>query len=889
MWTRKAWERVSYVRPKVSLGKFLQWRWLGRKTSNNLFRRTKKTVFRTFLVTLGVTFAICPRIFSYNIAIWPGPDASVWAPSLNITNVVAISGGDTHGLALRSDGTIVFVSGGYYPPPDATNAVQIASGWCHDLAVKADSTVAEWNLGNYNCGSTAPGTTSMPAGLTNIIAAAGGYHHSLVLQADGTCVSWGWMTVGPGYVPAGLSNVTAIAAGFDVSAALRSDGSVANWGYTGYGGTGGDGLTGISAIAMGYSSGVAVRTNGTVVVWGGSIPSPPVALTNVLKIGAKEEWACALQANGALIGWGSGAQINCPNQPLTNILQLAPMSWQGMLLVGDGPPQPLWILSNVVAIAASAVQFTGEAVGTEPLAYQWFFNGTNLPSATSPTLTFTNVQPDQAGAYFVVVSNAFGVRTNAGAQLATIPMSLTTQPANQTAFGGDTVTMNVGVQGAGLVYQWQFGGTNLDGQTNAQLVLANVTTNQAGNYSVSITNSYGSAASTNATLAVVPVTITSQPAGVSCYVGDSASFSVTVAKNGPFSYQWRQNETDVSGATNATLALTNLATTNSGNYTVFVANPYGSLESAPAYLSVVNSKPIISSQPASRGGYFGSSASFQVTANGSKPLAYQWMFNGTNVLNATNSTMTLTNLANSNAGIYSVLVSNSTGSIISSNAMLTMLGVVTWGNTSYGLPNIPLDLTNVTAIAGGDAHSVALKSTGQVVVWGDNSHGQTNVPANVSNVVAIAAAYYHTLALKTNGTVVSWGDMTSVPANVTNIVAIAAGDAHNLALKADGTVVAWGSGTATNVPANVTNVLAIAAGYNFSVALKPDKTLAAWGSAAVNQPDDQRGGNCGEREHAGGAPSRPDAGRGRRHVSGNHFEQRSLRRGGNKLLPSVEI
>ena len=175
-----------------------------------------------------------------------------------------------------------------------------------------------------------------------------------------------------------------------------------------------------------------------------------------------------------------------------------------------------------------------------------------------------------------------------------------------------------------------------------------------------------------------------------------------------------------------------------------------------------------------------------------------------NIPPATTAPLLLTNLR-TNSGNYSVLVSNPVGSVLSSNAALTFLVVVTWGQTNYsGLNLVPLDLTNVLAVAAGNIHSVALKSNGRVVVWGDNSHGQTNVPANVSNVMSIAAGAYHTLALKTNGTVVSWGDMTTVPAGLTNVIAISAGDGHSLALQADGTVAAWGSGSATNVPADLT-------------------------------------------------------------------------------------
>ncbi|MDB6018165.1 MAG: hypothetical protein JWR19_2654 [Pedosphaera sp.] len=791
-------------------------------------------LLRTVVIAGGVIFGSCFCGLSYNIAIWPGDDASIWAPSLNLTNVVQISGGNGHAMALRADGTVVRWSGPYSSDMGVTNGVQIASGWCHDLGVLADGTVMEWGLNPPNCGSTAPGATSMPAGLTGIIGAAGGEEHSIVLKSDGTCVSWGWMTVGAAYVPAGLTNVTAVAAGFDISAALKSDGSVANWGYANYGGTGGDGLTGISAIALGHSDGLALRSNGTVVVWGGTLSQPPVTLTNVVKIGAKQTWACALQADGTLISWGDnlGGQLTSPDQPLTNVIQLAPMNYAGMLLVGDGPPQPLWKLPATVAIAESTVIFKGEAVGTEPLAYQWFFNGTNLPGATTPTLTLSNVQPSQVGSYYVVVGNGYGVRTNSGAQLDLIPAVITAQPTNQTVFGGDTVTFNVGVQGPGLTYQWQFFGTNLDGTTNAPLILTNVTTSQAGDYSVLITNSYGSLASSNATLTVVPIAITTQPAGLSRYVGDSASFSVAATKNGPFAYQWRFNGSDLPGQITSTLTLVGLNTTNGGNYTVLVSNPYGALESSAAHLSVVNTKPIISAQPVNQGAYPNGGVSFGVTADGSKPLSYQWRVNGTNILNANNPTLTLTNLAFSDAGNYSVLVSNPAGSTLSSNATLTFLAVVTWGGTNgNGLGNVPLELTNVLAIAAGSAHSVALKSTGKVVAWGYNGNGQTNVPANLSNVVAIAAGGNHSLAVKQDGTVVSWGDLTTVPAFVTNVVAAAAGDSHSLALRADGTVVAWGTGTATNTPAGLTNVMAITAGGFFSVALKADKTVVVWGAS----------------------------------------------------------
>ncbi|HIG45586.1 MAG TPA: cell wall anchor protein, partial [candidate division Zixibacteria bacterium] len=60
---------------------------------------------------------------------------------------------------------------------------------------------------------------------------------------------------------------------------------------------------------------------------------------------------------------------------------------------------------------------------------------------------------------------------------------------------------------------------------------------------------------------------------------------------------------------------------------------------------------------------------------------------------------------------------------------------------------VPQDLDDVTAIASGGPHSLALKSNGTVVAWGYNNQGQTNVPQYLDDVTAIAAGGYHSMAL----------------------------------------------------------------------------------------------------------------------------------------------
>ena len=78
------------------------------------------------------------------------------------------------------------------------------------------------------------------------------------------------------------------------------------------------------------------------------------------------------------------------------------------------------------------------------------------------------------------------------------------QPTNQTVPVGANVTLKIGVVGAALSYQWDSNNVALDGATNATFTLTNVSLSASGNYSVLVSNSYGSALSSNAVLAVLP-------------------------------------------------------------------------------------------------------------------------------------------------------------------------------------------------------------------------------------------------------------------------------------------------------------------------------------------------------------------------------------------------
>jgi hypothetical protein len=173
-----------------------------------------------------------------------------------------------------------------------------------------------------------------------------------------------------------------------------------------------------------------------------------------------------------------------------------------------------------------------------------------------------------------------------------------------------------------------------------------------------------------------PPFIAAQPAGETVPVGADASFSVAANGNPSLTYQWSFNSSNILGAVNSTLTITNVQMTNAGSYSVFISNSAGSTNSSPAVLTVQpGAPPAIVSQPSNAGVPVGGSATFTVTASGSMPLNYQWSFNSTNLAGATNASLMLVDLQTNNAGDYAVAITNAYGTTNSAAAVLTVGGI----------------------------------------------------------------------------------------------------------------------------------------------------------------------------------------------------------------------
>jgi hypothetical protein len=127
----------------------------------------------------------------------------------------------------------------------------------------------------------------------------------------------------------------------------------------------------------------------------------------------------------------------------------------------------------------ATVTFSVVATGTGTVAYQWRFNGADIPNETNPWLTVANIQGVNDGDYSVVVSDASGSGVSASARLLVlIPPTFVKQPQTQTVFAGDDVTFRVTVAGTTPIgYRWRRLGfptlVNFPGAT--EVTITNVT------------------------------------------------------------------------------------------------------------------------------------------------------------------------------------------------------------------------------------------------------------------------------------------------------------------------------------------------------------------------------------------------------------------------------
>jgi uncharacterized delta-60 repeat protein len=259
--------------------------------------------------------------------------------------------------------------------------------------------------------------------------------------------------------------------------------------------------------------------------------------------------------------------------------------------LATGPPPVILVqpLSQIVLFQGS-VTFSVVASSGTTMTYQWTKDGTVISGAIGSSYTIPAVQPTDAGAYAVKVTNGGGTVSSSDATLTVLSApQITTQPASQGVVLGQPASFSVQATGpAPLSYQWSYNGTAISGATLSSLAINSAQMTDAGAYSVVVGNLYGSTASSNANLSVFIVpTMTAQPQGTNLLAGYTANLMAAATGSPAPTYQWRLNGTNLPGATNTILLRTNIQPNASGDYTLVASNPGGSVTSQVATVTVI--------------------------------------------------------------------------------------------------------------------------------------------------------------------------------------------------------------------------------------------------------------------------------------------------------------
>jgi hypothetical protein len=318
-------------------------------------------------------------------------------------------------------------------------------------------------------------------------------------------------------------------------------------------------------------------------------------------------------------------------------------------------------------ILGNSRQYAEHANSSATSSNSWKFNWTS-PNSSSSTVSFyvAGMGADADGN----LTDDTTYTSSTSVNPATLP-AITTQPTNTTVLSGSNVLFVVAANGAPSPgYQWRFNGTNIGNATSSSYTRSNAQTNDAGTYTVAVTNTLGSVTSSPAVLTVyVATAISGQPQSLTVTQGNNATFSVTAGGFPAPGYQWRFANTNIAGATMSSYTRTNAQATNAGSYTVVVTNIVSAITSSVATLTV-NYLPVITTQPISQTVSPGSNVTLSVVANGVPSPAYRWRTNAVQIISRTNSSTTITNFQAANEAGYDVVVSNIVGSVTSSTAFL---------------------------------------------------------------------------------------------------------------------------------------------------------------------------------------------------------------------------
>ena len=698
------------------------------------------------------------------------------------------------------------------PVQVATQVAHVAMGSYHCVFVKTDGTL--WAMGKNAAGQLGDGTTTdraTPVQLaTGVVQAAAGFENTLFLKADGTL--WGVGGNSEGQLGDGTttrrpspvqvaSGVAAVRSGGNYHTLfLKTDGTLWTMGRNWYGQLG---------------DGTQTRQ-----------PVPRQLADQVVDFSLGERNNYYLKADGNLWGVGNNdyGQIG-PN--LGNVIT-SPVKFAGGIAHIFAGDLHAFLLKPDGSLWACGYNVNGQL-------------GDGSTNNRSVPIQIDTAVAGASGAsrYSLLLSRKPGIAVH---------------PASVTILPGQSATLSVVAGGPGpLVYQWFQGPAGNVSQPVTGATGSSFTTpglNSTTSYWVRVSNAYGSAGSTAATVTIgSPPTITVQPAAITAQLFPRNAFLTVTASGGSPTYQWYRGavgdtSAPVAGATSAVLVVPALTATTS--FWVRVTTVGGTADSTGATVTVSAPQSFNLLATGSNGGKFGDGT----TASTLSPRPV-----GTGITHA--------------AGAYGhSLFVKADGTLWSTGYNAS--GQLGDGTTTTRATAVQIS-TQVSRVSAGPDHSLFLKTDGTLWGMGSNANSRLGDGTTTSRlrpvqlatgVVHMSAGQKHSLFVKSDGTLWSVGDNTygqlgdgtavsrSTPIQVaTGVVQCAAGWDHSIFLKVDGSL--WGMGynyegelgdgspySRLTPVQTATGVTTIAAGIRTSFSVKTDGTLWASGENTNNKLGD---------------------------------------------------
>lgn len=420
--------------------------------------------------------------------------------------------------------------------------------------------------------------------------------------------------------------------------------------------------------------------------------------------------------------------------------------------------------------AGTSVTFTATPTNGGTPAYQWKDNGTDISGATNSTYITTALTSSDA--ITCVMTSSLSCATGSPATsnsitktvYPTVPVSVSiaANPSGGICTGNSVTFTATATNGGGNPsYQWKKNGSNIAGQTTSVYTSASLANGDIITcvLTSSVSCPSGSPATSNAITLVVAsslpasVNIAANPGSTICS-GSSVTFTATATNGGAPTYQWKNNGSNITGATNSTYTSSTLA--NNDQITCVMTSSLSCATGSPATSNTitmtvstsVNASVSINAAPGISV-CEGVSVTFSATpVNGGSSPSYQWLLNGGNITGATNSTYTSTTLADNDA-IACVMTSNAScasGSPATSNTLtMTVYPIVPATVSISANPSGAIcSGTNVTFTAaaanGGTSPTYQWQNNGVSITGATNSTYSSSALADTDIITCIMAS-----------------------------------------------------------------------------------------------------------------------------------------------------